>query len=183
MLNSWVESCTCTLFHFFGMCTSAPLTAARMFSVHCSSENELRATLLQPANTMSLFLSHYHHITEISRPDDQVRCTGFSVAAFPGWPNLIFPSTRSEGIPGHLDLHCIIHSSMMAFKSIPHWHSDRLPCPGAATTRAISSSAPDIDACAACVMHVGGLSCLAHLACPVLARQVHWDGLLLFLEE
>ncbi len=32
-------------------------------------------------------------------------------------------------------------------------------------------------------MHVGGLGRLAHLPGPVLAREIHWDRLLLLLEE
>lgn len=123
MLNSWVESCTCTLFHFFGMCTSAPLIASRMFSVHCSPENELRATLLQPANTMSLLLNHCHHYYRDFKARESGTLQHIFCGSLPGRPNLKFPSPRLERIPGHLDLHCIIHSSMMAFKSIPHWHS------------------------------------------------------------
>ena len=46
-----------------------------------------------------------------------------------------------------------------------------------------TTAAPDAQAGAACVVDVGGVSCLAHLGCPVLLGQVHRDGLLLLLEE
>ena len=50
-------------------------------------------------------------------------------------------------------------------------------------TSKVPNTAPDVDAGASCVKHVGCLACARNLVPPVLFGEVDWDGLLLFLVE